>query len=348
VTGYLVTEGPQSLLPWSPVFSAQAAACVIGRTSAPGAASAGCAAVWVAGWLAGYPVLGGFWCFGTLGCLLWAVAAHAPVVSRDLLGGVLLVGAVAWTMHRADPDNLAMLLMLMSVAASGGIVVRLARGREINARSSAMARAAELLTATREAVSAERAGFARDLHDVVSHAVGLIAMQSSAAQVSWPHNPGEVRRSVAVIEATARSTLAELDQLKLESHGHEADMDDLVALVERIRSTGTCVDLTVVGEFPARCGSVIHRVLQESLTNAVRHSPGAAVRATVSSTKQQVVVRVIDDGVGPGASAARGYGLVGLTERGGLAGGTLTTGAGPEGGFIVEATLPTANDVMLS
>jgi signal transduction histidine kinase len=346
VTGYLATEGPREWLPWSPLLTALAAACVAGRTAAPGAASAVCAMVFLLGWLVGYPVLGGFWSFGTLGCLVWVVAAHARVVSREVLGGLLLVASVVWTRQVDDAENLPIAVLLMSVAASGGLVVRMARGGETRARTSARAREAELVTAAREAVSAERVGFARDLHDVVSHAVGLIALQSSAAQVSWPQDRDAVRRSVAVIDATARSTLKELDRLGLRAGDHAPGVDDLTALVGRIRAAGTAVELTLVGELPARCAAVVHRVVQESLTNAVRHAPGAAVRAMVTSTEHQVVVRVSDDGAGAGASVARGYGLVGLAERVGLAGGTLRAGAGPDGGFLVEAVLPRASAVV--
>nr|WP_294693947.1 histidine kinase [uncultured Friedmanniella sp.] len=346
VTAYLATEGPLEWLPWSPVLTALAAACVAGRTAAPGAASALCGAVFLVGWLVGYPVTGGFWAFGTLGCLVWAVAAHASVISRDLLGGLLLVTAVIWTRQADDGDNLLITVVMISVAASGGLILRMARGGETRARGVAATREAALVTATREAISAERIGFARDLHDVVSHAVGLIALQSSAAQVSWPHDPAAMRRSVAVIDATARSTLEELDRLGLPVDGEAAGVEGLFALAGRIRAAGTPVDLTVVGALPATCGAVVHRVLQESLTNAVRHAPGASVRAAVSSDEHQVVVRVSDGGAGPGSGVARGYGLVGLTERVSLAGGTLTAGPGTDGGFVVEAVLPLNRAVM--
>ncbi len=339
VTAYLLTEGPQTWLPWSAALSGLAAACVLGRTAAPAAACVLCAAVFLGASLAGYPVLGGFWSFGTLGYLLWSVATRTRVVPRELMGGALLVAVVVWTRHVSDPDNLPIVVMLMSAAVTAALLVRTARTREARARERATLRESELLSATREAVSAERVGFARDLHDVVSHAVGLIALQSSAAQVSWPHDPEGVHRSVAVIGTTARSTLEELDRLVPGDHP-EPGAHDLVALVDRIRATGTPVSLSVEGELPASCSAVVHRVLQESLTNAVRHAPGAAVRATVSRAGHQVIVRVSDEGAGARSGATRGYGLVGLTERVGLAGGTLTAGAGPDGGFRVEVVLP--------
>lgn len=345
-TWYLLVEGPQAWLPWTPVLSALAAACVAYRTAAPAAASIACAAVFVIGSLLGYPVVGGFWIFGTVGSLVWGVTARARMAARELSSGALLVGAVVWTLYVSDPENLPVVVAMMSVAAAGGLVVSMARRREARAHTSALAHEVELLTAKHEAVNAERIGFARDLHDVVSHAVGLIALQSSAAQVSWPRDPDGVFRCVAVISATARATLEELDQLGLDDCGHEPGVEDLDALVTRIRASGGSVDLTVVGDLPTTCGAVVHRVLQESLTNAVRHAPGAAVCASVSCDEHYVVVRVSDAGPGPGPYAARGYGLVGLAERVALAGGSLTTGVGPEGGFLVEAVLPASNQVV--
>ena len=340
-TAYLLTDGPRAWLPWSPVLSALAAACAVGRTVAPGAASALCAVLFTFGSLVGYPVTLGFWTFGTVGCLVWALAARARARSMDIAGGVLLVASVTWTRYADDPDNLLISVLLMSVAASGGLVVRMAGHRESRSRARAVAREAELADAARAAVSAERAGFARELHDVTSHAVGVIAIQAAAGQVSWPQDPEGVRRTVAVIAATARSTLAELDRLGLEESTRPRGLDDLYQVVARIRAAGTPVDLTMVGELPVACAPVVHRVVQEALTNAVRHAPGAAVTVTVSSTPEQVVVGVVDDGAGPGAAATRGYGLVGLAERVALARGTLASGPGHNGGFAVQAVLPT-------
>ncbi len=338
-TTYLLLEGPRELLPWSVVTSALAAGCVAGRTLAPGAACTACALLYAVGSAVGAPVLGGFWLFGTLGGLVWVVASRARVPSLDLAGGVLLVVTVAVTRSIDDPGNLPFNLVLMAVAAVGGLAVRVAAWREKGSRRRAAAREAELADAARDAVTAERAGFARELHDVTSHAVGLIAMQAAAGQVSWPHDPATVRRAVQVIDATARSTLAELDRLGPGS-GAARGMDDVPALVERIRATGTVVDLTVTGEPTEALGPVVHRIVQEALTNAVRHAPGAAVRVSIECDDERVVVTVSDEGRTPVRNTTRGYGLIGLSERVSLAGGTLRTAGHGAGDFVVEAVLP--------
>ncbi|QBR94008.1 sensor histidine kinase [Nocardioides euryhalodurans] len=348
VTAYSLVEGPRDLLPWTVMTSALAAACVVGRTVALTAACTACAAIFVLGSMLGAPVLGGFWTFGTLGGLVWATVSRARVPSSELASGLLLVVAVGWSRAQDDPDNLFVALLLMTVAAAGGGAVRLARWREGRARQRAAVREAELADAASAAVSAERAGFARELHDVASHAIGVIAMQASAGQVSWPSDREAAARAVAVIDATARDTLADLERLGPGTRSTSRGVEDIDALVLRIRATGTPVDLTVRDTPPDPLGPVVHRVVQEALTNAVRHAPGAAVSVWVGVRGGLVVVSVVDTGGGArGASASRGYGLVGLAERVALAGGTLRTG--PEGhGFAVEASLPVTRAVPAS
>ena len=340
-TAYSVIED-LPLLPWSPVWTALAAATVVGRRRAPAAACVSCAAVYVLASLLGYPVTGGFWLVGTLGGLLWAASARGRWTVEGPAAG-LLVAAVSWSRWVDDRDNLPITLVIMGVAVVAGLVSRLIAHLEQASRSRAAAREAELEDATRAAVTAERSGFARDLHDVVSHAVGLIAMQAAAAQVSWPDRPDAVRRSVDVIEETARATLAELERLGPDGPSPRPTDSDLADLVGRIRAAGVTVDLTVLGEPPPTLRPVIQRVVQEALTNAVRHAPGVSVAVTLEVTADEVRVRVVDDGhPATGQGVARGFGLTGLRERVALAGGAMSAGPGPgaAGGFEVDVTLP--------
>lgn len=347
VTGYSWTEGWRDQLPWTAVMSAIAAACLLGRTVAPGGASVLCAAVFVLGSLLGAPVLGGFWFLATVGGLIWAVASRRDRGRTGAVGAAALVGAVVWTRTVDDPVNLQVMVQVIAVAAAGGLAVRLARHFELASSLRATSREAELSEAARAAVRAERLGFARELHDVTSHAIGLIAMQAAAAQVSWPQDPDAVRRSVDVIAATAAATLLELDRLGAPDRAPRSDLD-LHPLVQRIRAAGTPVHLTLVGEVPADAAPVVHRIVQEALTNAVRHAPGASVRVDVTGAEDGVTVRVQDDGPGTGQSAGRGYGLVGLSERVALVGGTLRTGPRPAGGYLVEASLPIDREAVTS
>lgn len=177
------------------------------------------------------------------------------------------------------------------------------RSRQSFAHEIAASREEELRSAARAAVQAERVVFAREFHDIVSHAVGVIAVQAGAAQVSWPHDPGTVSRAMAVIEATAVSALSELDCLPPKVHPQRSP-EDLQGLVERIRAAGTVVDMTMAGEPTTSTADVVYRVVQESLTNVVRHAPGAAVHVAICYDTGRTVVRVVDDGPGPTVAVA--------------------------------------------
>ena len=194
------------------------------------------------------------------------------------------------------------------------------------------------------AVEGERSVFARDLHDVVSHAVGLIAVQAGAAIVSFPRDMAAVTRALDLIGETARSTLAELDHLGGDQATRSRDDTDLKAVAERVRAAGTPVELTCSAVLGGATGETVYRVVQEALTNVVRHAPGAAASVAVDETSGWVTVRVEDNGPGGGHGSLRGFGLSGLAERVGIAGGTLICGESEHGGFAVTVRLPRARE----
>ena len=340
---YLFTEGKEQLWPGSAITSTLAAATVVGRRSALALATTCCAAVFALASLVGSPVFGGFWSFGTVGILLWTVAVRDRWRLTEVAAGTALVTSVVWTRRVDDPDNLGVIVVIMVVAVVAGLVARALGAREASFRSRAERRAEELRVAAEMAVNAERLGYARELHDVISHAVGLIALQAAAAQVSWPTDPDAARASIAVIRDTADTALRELDGLGIGSTPPRS-VEDIHALVDRIRAAHTRVDLRVEGELAGPCAGIVHRVVQEALTNTVRHAPGAAATVEVRLDGAWVHVRVRDDGGRTSASrtsgTTRGFGLVGLTERVQLAGGTLTAGPDESAGFVVEAVLP--------
>lgn len=343
---YSATEGPADWSWWSVGLSALAGATVVGRTAALPAAAAGCGVLYALGASLGTPIVNGFWSVGTVGLLVWTIAARPGPARSEVAAGTFLVAAVGVSGWVADRDNVGVLVVMLTIAALAGLAVRHGRRHQAVAHVIAASREVELRSAAESAVRAERVVFARELHDVVSHAVGVIALQAGAAQVSWPDDLETVRRAIAVIDATAVSALAELDRLQPNAHPQRS-LGDLRALVGRIRAAGTAVDLTTVGQPPSEAAIIVYRVVQESLTNVVRHAPGAGVHVAISCDARRTVVRVVDDGPGPDAAGVRGYGLVGLAERVGLAGGTLESGAGPGGaGFSVEAVLPVHADAV--
>jgi signal transduction histidine kinase len=208
----------------------------------------------------------------------------------------------------------------------------------------------------RRAAEEERIRIARELHDVVTHHVSVIAVQAGAAHSTSRSRPERALDALAVIERTARSTLGELRALlgvlragdgpevlaPLTPTPSLAQLDELVA---RARAAGVAVELEVHGErapLDAVVDMSAFRVLQEALTNVLKHAPGATARVSVRYEPLALHVGVVDDGPGVTVAASGGHGLVGMRERVELVGGELEFGSGSDGGFRVAARLPLA------
>jgi len=200
------------------------------------------------------------------------------------------------------------------------------------------------------AVADERLRIARELHDVIGHSISLITIQSEAAARSARTNPAAVPGFLATISATSRSALAEMRHvlavLRPDAQADlspQPDLDALPELVARLEAGGlrTRLDVEPI-DLPPGIGLAVFRIVQESLTNVLKHA-GADARASVTIAQDDGSVRVSvhDDGVGqskPVSSAA--HGIVGMRERAALYGGTLSTGTRSAGGFEVEARIP--------
>ncbi|MCX4636109.1 histidine kinase [Streptomyces platensis] len=217
----------------------------------------------------------------------------------------------------------------------------------------------------------ERARIAGDMHDSLGHDLALIALRAGALEVD-PRLDADRQAAAGELRAAAGTATERLREiigvLRTEDESApRAPADESVAgLVERTRASGMTVTLeqaddTGTGTLPAMTGHALHRVVQESLTNAAKHAPGAAVRVRIGQAAGQVQVTVANTagpggpGAGPGAGqgagseagpVSGGSGLVGLDERVRLAGGALRAGPDPEGGFTVLARLPTADGAL--
>ncbi|HEX3647239.1 MAG TPA: sensor histidine kinase [Pseudonocardiaceae bacterium] len=207
------------------------------------------------------------------------------------------------------------------------------------------------------AVAAERTRIARELHDVVAHAVSVMVVQADGAGYAVRSDPDLAEQAVRTISETGREALTELRRLLdvLRSDTDERDVRSpqpsvagLPDLVERFRAVGLPVELTVrghVADLPAAVGLGAYRIVQEALTNALKHA-GAAARATVRVERVGglVEVEILDDGgAGPVrrlAPVSGGNGLIGMRERATVLGGSLTVGRTPAGGWRVRATVP--------
>jgi signal transduction histidine kinase len=210
--------------------------------------------------------------------------------------------------------------------------------------------------AARHAQDMERARLARELHDVVAHQLSAIAVQAGAARLAAAGDPQAAAVAIAAIERQARDGLTELNQLVRELRpagdtgpdmSPQPRLDDIPGLIKRAGESGLRAKLRVDGEprpLPAAVELAGYRVVQESLTNAIRYAAGAAATVHLAYRDDGIMVEVTDDGPGRAAGAAAirggGTGLAGLRERARLLGGQLEAGSAAERGFVVRAFLP--------
>jgi signal transduction histidine kinase len=204
------------------------------------------------------------------------------------------------------------------------------------------------------AVSAERLRIARELHDIVGHSMSLITVKATVANHVAEERPAETRAAMVTIEHTSRSALTEIRRLLDVLRADDDPVADLTAshattdlpdLAERLQSAGLGVDLTLTNleELPQAVDLTVYRIVQESLTNVMKHAGAHRCRVTVLARDGLVHVEIVDDGRAARSSGKRrptGQGLIGIRERVTTFGGTLTTGPHPEGGFQVVAEIP--------
>lgn len=203
------------------------------------------------------------------------------------------------------------------------------------------------------AAAAERARIAREMHDVIAHSVSVMVVQADGAAYMVDLDPERARRAMQTIGEIGRQALAEMRRmlgvLREEggggSYAPQPGVEQLTELVAQIRSAGLPVDLTIEGvpaELPAALQLAIYRIVQEALTNTRKHGgPLATAQVRLRYGDTAVEIRIRDDGRGAEAvTDGRGHGLVGMTERAALYGGSVRSGPRPEGGYEVLARLP--------
>jgi signal transduction histidine kinase len=232
-----------------------------------------------------------------------------------------------------------------------GQVLR-ARGQrmtELSERAAQVERESE--QREQEAVEAERSRIARELHDVVSHSISVIAIQAQAVRRRLGDEQAREADDLRGIETTARQAMAEMRRLLgvLRADGErlplapQPGLDQLPRLVEQARAAGLDVRLSVDGAVAPLSPGVdlaAYRIVQEALTNALKHARAATVDVRIRYGERELDLTVADDGIGASSNHAGGHGLVGMRERVVLYGGTLRTGPGEHGGFRVQAMLP--------
>ncbi|HEX5261428.1 MAG TPA: histidine kinase [Gaiellales bacterium] len=204
--------------------------------------------------------------------------------------------------------------------------------------------------AAREAVVEERARIARELHDVIAHHVSMMVVQAGAERRAVDQGTA-TRLVLETIEETGRSALTEMRRLLgvLRSNSEDSlapqpGLHDVPQLVEQLRSAGLAIDYRVDGDprsLPVGLELSAYRIVQEALTNSLKHADGARTTVHIRYGHDQLGLEVSDDGgVGGAAPAAGGHGLAGMRERVALYGGRLDAGRMPDGGFAVNVLLP--------
>ncbi|MBV2151526.1 sensor histidine kinase [Kitasatospora sp. SUK 42] len=214
--------------------------------------------------------------------------------------------------------------------------------------------------ATEQAVTAERLRIARELHDMVAHNIGIIAIQAGMGSRVMDTQPAETRTALEAIEATSRETLAGLRRMLgalRQGEGEQAPLEvtpglvELDRLVEKAAGAGVRVALTRRGEartLPPEVDLAAYRIVQEAVTNVVKHSGTRDCHVTVGYGPRELDVTVVDLGAGvSSATPGTGYGLAGMRERVALLNGGFSAGPRPEGGFRVAARLPIPEDAAL-
>ncbi|MFJ9713843.1 sensor histidine kinase [Streptomyces sp. NPDC101234] len=252
----------------------------------------------------------------------------------------------------AHGDSLAVIgvVALPALAAScmAGLLGRERREHAVALRAQEVA----------EAVTAERLLIARELHDMVAHSIGIIAIQAGVGSRVIQTQPAEAREALRAIEATSRETLSGLRRtlvsLRQADRGATASepsplaptpgLADIERLATATAGAGVRVDVSCTGEqraVPADIGLSAYRIVQEALTNVVRHAGTERCRVAIDYRDEELSLEVVDNGRGATEDgSAHGFGLIGMRERVGLLGGHLSIGPRPEGGFRVAARLP--------
>jgi signal transduction histidine kinase len=265
----------------------------------------------------------------------YRVAAGSPASRSVPALAVGLGGAAA----------LGLLWSAAPLVAVPAVAVPWLAGRLVRRRRRLAERAAGELTA--RAVTDERLRIARDMHDTVAHSLSMIAMKASVARHVAAVRPEESLKALEVIETASREALIEMRRaVGLLRADHDPAVpsgsdDDLRALADRAEQAGVRVALTLTGEAtpPAGVRLVVYRVVQEALTNVVRHARAAGCAVSVEAGAESVTVRVVDDGAAA-PSGEEGHGLHGMRERVAAYGGSLLAGPHAAAGFAVTARIP--------
>jgi signal transduction histidine kinase len=274
------------------------------------------------------------------------------------IGLVVVLGSLALIVYKIPGHTNGELVFIpldFAVAWVAGFALRERSEQAEAAEARASVAERERDAAARIAVAEERARIARELHDIVAHAVSVMVLQVGAVRHKLPDSLAEDRDALSGVERAGRTALAEMRRLlaAMRDDGDEAELvpqpglDGLDSLRKEIARAGLPVELHVDGEpFPLPRGIDLsaYRIVQEGLTNALRHARATKADVIVRYRPGELQLEVRDDGVGSSTTDGRGHGLVGIRERVKIFGGEMTAGSANGGGFVLNTRLPLSRD----
>ena len=293
------------------------------------------------------------------GCAAVFLLAQLPDPRQAVAGLAMAVGVEAVVVHN-DPRGPIGQFVFVSLIFAIVWVVGFTLGRKFAEADEARERAAqaerEREQRARDAVAEERARIARELHDVVGHSVSVMTVQASGVRRLLRPDQEREREALLTVERTGREALAEMRRMvgvlrrpeEAPALAPQPSLEHLERLVEQAREAGLPVDLRVEGQaidLPAGVDLTAYRLVQEGLTNAMKHARATRAEVVVNYGDGQIEVMVRDDGQGAGNGDGGGHGLVGMRERVRMHGGSLEAGAVPDG-FLVRARLPLPVEVL--
>lgn len=298
-----------------------------------------------------------------LGVAVLSVADQFPrrrslAISGAALVLIAIAQLVAFRTHReVDQDLVQPLVAIPGWLIGHTVQTRRRFDRRLRAEAEARAKEAE-----RRIRAEERLRVSADVHDIVSHTLSMIAVRSGVARVVLDQRPDEARRALAAIERASRSALDELraalhslrdagDRGTVDPLAAHPTLSDITTLVENARANGCDIAFspTPTAAVPPLVEESAYRIIQEALTNVVKHAGRVAITVEVTRGPAELSVSVVNAGGDPPAAArpaasGAGLGLAGMRERVALHGGTLTAGPRPAGGFAVLARFPVGGD----
>lgn len=308
-----------------------------------------------------FSVLGYFHSFASFGFLvaLYTVAAHRDrrtSIRAGIASAVVILLIVLLGREPTELDGIIAGCLIVGAVWFIGAGLHVQRGQVVQLEDRATRLEREREELTQRAVSQERRVIARELHDVVAHNVSVMVAQAGAAQRIADTQPQEALATLGAIEHAGRAALVEMRRLmgflrteidRDVTHSPQPAMDNLETLLAQVRGAGIPVTLRIEGTprpLPAGLDLSAFRIVQEALTNVIKHAGPARADVVVHYGESRLLLTIDDNGLGPETRHVRPpqprYGQLGMRERVALFGGELRVGARPQGGYEVTASLP--------